>query len=111
MNYIVAPGVRRLRQDLINPSIKAKIIASVCGHYKLTLSVLRHGGNKANIVEARQVMMYLLREEGMHYKPIAEIFGKHEHTTVLHSVRKVRNLISINDEKILEAIKTIKERI
>jgi chromosomal replication initiation ATPase DnaA len=56
-------------------------------------------------------MMYLLREEGMHYKPIAEIFGKHEHTTVLHSVRKVRNLISINDEKILEAIKTIKERI
>lgn len=65
------------------------IISEVCRFYRLEESVLRGTQKNKSIVEARQVAMYLIREmTSLSLPDIAEEFGKN-HTTVIHSLRRI----------------------
>jgi chromosomal replication initiation ATPase DnaA len=52
-------------------------------------AVLGHSRN-ANVAAARQLLYWLLRQDGMSYPVIGALVGRH-HTTVIHGVRAVND--------------------
>lgn len=65
----------------------------------------------ATVVHPRQVAMYLAKELTLRsYPDIGRRFGGRDHTTVLHTYRKIGGLI-LSDEKLLADVNAIKIRI
>ena len=55
---------------------------------------------KADLVKARHVAMYLLREElGLQLTKVGELMGGRDHTTIMHGVDKIKGEIEIKAEK------------
>ena len=71
----------------------------VCEYYSIKLSDLISTKRKQEITKARQVAMFLSKQ--LTTKSLPEIgrnFGGKDHTTVIHSVKKVKETISTNKE-------------
>lgn len=67
--------------------------AAVARHYGITLADLRGKSRRQSVVEARSVAMYVCRRlTSASYAAIGRYFGNRDHTTVLHSCRKVERL-------------------
>lgn len=103
--YIV-PGLPKKRttttQDII--------VEAVCSQYNLIFEVICKRTRKRNIVEARQVIMYLL----CHYttaslKRIGDLFGGYDHTTVIHSRKQIADLLC-SDRELANKVHEIKRR-
>ncbi len=76
-----------------------QIIEVVCEHYGLEVPVLKSRQRRHEVALARQVAMYLLREELHHSLPqIGEILGGRDHTTVLYGCNKIAAGIEENDQ-------------
>ena len=72
------------------------IINTACIRYGVTMEQVKSRTRKQPIVEARQYAFYLLRFKlHMSFQQIGYIFNLH-HATVLHGVRHIINLKSIN---------------
>jgi len=66
---------------------------------------------KKEIVRPRQIAMYLLREELKNSFPfIGRKFNGKDHTTAIHSYKKILNELE-KDKKLEEEIGLIKERV
>jgi chromosomal replication initiator protein len=75
------------------PPKPIKIIEVVANYYGVTLDQLQSKERTANLVQARQVAMYLLRAfGGMSLKEIGAYFGGKDHSTVIHSIDKITDL-------------------
>ena len=75
------------------------IIERVAKRFHLKPEILVGTGRKAEYVLARQVAMFLCREQlGFSFNEIGEIFGGRDHSTVMHSVRKIQELQLIDTE-------------
>ncbi len=62
----------------------------VARHYSVTRRDLISARRTANVVLPRQVAMYLVRMLTLRSLPeIGRLFGKRDHTTVMHAVRKI----------------------
>ncbi len=89
----------------------ADIIKTVAEFYEISQQELTDRGRKQEIVEPRQVVMYLLREMlKLSYPNIGERLGKRDHTTVIHAYEKISKEVQSNsafNQKIL----LIKERL
>lgn len=73
------------------------IIYIVCNHFNLTASETIKKTRVENIRSVRQLSMYFLRRyTAMSLKRIGAIYGQ-DHTTVVHAVAKIKDLISIGD--------------
>lgn len=75
-----------------------EIIKAVADHYNLKIGELK--GSKRDKVYAgpRQILYYLLRvESGINLVDIGEMLGGRDHTTIIHGVRKITNLLSTNE--------------
>lgn len=93
---------------LITPK---QIIQTVAEFYDLKERDLMACSRKKEIVRPRQIAMYLLRQELKGSFPfIGRKFNGKDHTTVIHSYKKILNEIQ-NDKKLEEEIGLIKERI
>ncbi|OGG06998.1 hypothetical protein A3D05_02290 [Candidatus Gottesmanbacteria bacterium RIFCSPHIGHO2_02_FULL_40_24] len=85
----------------IPPSKKVlpeEILKAVAGFYNLKISQLK--GDKRDKVYSfpRQILYYLLRTEaGVNLKDIGEFLGGRDHTTILHGIRKISNLLSTDN--------------
>ncbi len=78
-------------------SIK-KIAESVAEFYNITVDDLLKQSRKKEFVKPRQIAMYLIRKElDNSFPSIGEFFGGRDHTTVMHAVEKVENMISEKD--------------
>jgi hypothetical protein len=65
----------------------------------VTLNDLRSARKPANVVNARQLAMYLCKElTGKSLPDIGQRFGGRDHTTVLHSIRKITLQIQYDQE-------------
>jgi chromosomal replication initiator protein len=65
----------------------------------------------ANVVRPRQVAMYLAKILTLRSLPeIGRRFGGRDHTTVLHAVRKIENLVS-TDNTLAEEIEMLKRQL
>jgi chromosomal replication initiator protein len=86
----------------------------VCKYFDIPDDLLRGKSRKKEIVFARQIAMYISKEI-THYslKSIGLHFGGRDHTTVIHAIRTVGNLL-INcqsKEKTRETLDTLKKKI
>lgn len=80
------------------------IIKSVCDFYGIKPTQLKGPKREASLVRARQITMYLLKEElGLTLVEIGNILGGRDHTTVIHGVEKIHRLVE-NKAKISDDI-------
>lgn len=93
------------------PTIKAspsEIIRTVANHYKVKQAALKGNRRVKELVTARHIAMYLLKEELS--LPLAEIgkwFSGRDHTTVLHAIRKIERELK-QDEKVMQDVSALK---
>ena len=75
-----------------------KIAEMVAEFYNISGEDLMKQSRKKEYVKPRQVAMYIIRKElDTSFPSIGDFFGGRDHTTVMHAVEKVGNLISSKD--------------
>ncbi|MBI3305567.1 chromosomal replication initiator protein DnaA [Candidatus Nomurabacteria bacterium] len=90
-----------------NMAIKdvAKIVSE---YYKLEETSIYEKTRKKEIVKARQVVMYLLREDfSVSYPLIGQKLGGKDHTTVIHSCLKIKSDLK-DDPQLLQELEQIR---
>ena len=81
----------------------------VARQYNISRADILSSRRTAETVRPRQVAMYLAKTLTTHSLPaIGRKFGGRDHTTVLHSVRKVEALIAL-DTTLLENVEVLKQ--
>ena len=108
-------GAKSLLKSLIFSPIKVitakKIIQAVAEFYDLKEKDLLSSSRKKEIVNPRQVAMYLLREDlKSSYPFIGRKFGGKDHTTAIHSCGKVLKELEIN-KSLNDEINLIRQRV
>lgn len=85
-----------IEQSTVNIT-PTQIVKSVAEFYEISTIDISGRGRKKEIVEPRQVAMYLLREMlNMSYPFIAEKMGKKDHTTAIYAYDKISHNLSKN---------------
>jgi len=85
-----------------------RIIEQVCDLYKVSYSQITGKLKTAQVSNARQVAIYLIRDIlDMPYQKIGEIFAKRDHSTIMHACTKVENSLKEKPElkKIIDKLK------
>lgn len=76
-----------------------KIMECVSKHFRISIGDLCGPKRKAHLVRARQLAMYLLRQElNLPLESIGDICGDRDHSTVIYSIEKVEREILANRE-------------
>ncbi|MBU4099280.1 hypothetical protein KJ980_06555, partial [Patescibacteria group bacterium] len=100
----VLRGVVEEKSGHIHPE---DIITSVCVYYNVKSTQLKGPKRDAGLVRARQVAMYLLKEQlRLTQVEIGNLLGGRDHTTIMYGVDKIRGLVE-NKDIINEDIKGI----
>ena len=90
-----------------NMAIK-DIVKIVSEYYKLEEVSVYEKTRKKEIVKARQIVMYLLREDfNVSYPLIGQKLGGKDHTTVMHSCLKIKTDLK-NDPQLLQELEQIR---
>lgn len=103
----------RILKDLIKSSPQGRIriddiLRSVGKHYNVTRTDLLSPRRARSIVRPRQVGMYLAKQLTSRSLPeIGRRFGGRDHTTVLHAVRKIEELLQ-QDEKLARDVEFLR---
>jgi chromosomal replication initiator protein len=103
-------------RDLIRPQepkrVKIEDIQRVVARqYNVSRADLLSSRRTANVVRPRQVAMYLAKTLTLRSLPeIGRRFGGRDHTTVLHAVRKIENLVT-TDSALAEEIELLKRQL
>ena len=72
------------------------IISKVCAHYNLDESAIHTKTRKREIVQVRQIAMYLAKKHTDHSSSkIGQLIGNRDHATVLHACKMVKDLIDV----------------
>lgn len=103
--------VKNLLKNSIRPkknvSIK-DVVKIVSDHYNLEELLIYEKTRRKEIVKARQVVMYLLREDfNVSYPLIGQKLGGKDHTTVIHSYLKIKTDLK-NDPQLLQELEQIR---
>lgn len=110
------PSVSRAISDMYkaegnNLPTPALIISQVSRYYSIEESALRSTLKNKGTAEARQVAMYLIRSmTNMSLPEIGREFGR-DHSTVLHSIRKVETTLKDSSAPLHASIRDIKANI
>jgi chromosomal replication initiator protein len=90
-----------------NMAIK-DVVKIVADYYKLEETSVYEKTRKKEIVKARQVIMYLLREDfSVSYPLIGQKLGGKDHTTVMHSCVKIKADLK-NDSQLIQELEQIR---
>jgi chromosomal replication initiator protein len=83
----------------------------VARQYNVSRADLLSSRRTANVVRPRQIAMFLAKTLTLRSLPeIGRRFGGRDHTTVLHAVRKIENLVN-NDAGLAEEIELLKRQL
>jgi chromosomal replication initiator protein len=98
-NPISLTMAREVLKDIIvdkSKDITVEIIQKfIADHYKLKVADLKSAKRLKALVVPRQIAIYLCRElTKASYPEIGEKFGGKDHSTIIHSVKKIDKLIS-----------------
>lgn len=116
LNRVVA--LSRLTCTAINPELAAKaledissssksnlrattqqVIEAVCSHLEVPQEALNAKRRDAKTVLARQIAMYLIRDElHMSFAEIGTSFGGRDHSTVIHACEKIEEEVNVNPQ-------------
>lgn len=73
------------------------IVRAVAHYYNLREDLISDKTRRKEVVHARQVIMYLLREDyNISFPTIGRKLGDRDHTTVIHSCDKVKEMLTTN---------------
>jgi chromosomal replication initiator protein len=82
------------KEEKLNTFHPDEIIKNVCFFYKVKSTQLKSSKRDAFLVRPRQVAMYLLKKElGLTFVEIGNLLGGRDHTTIMHGVDKVDNML------------------
>lgn len=85
-----------------------QIQKEVCELLEIPMTLLVGKSRKQEIVFARQVAMYLIRDlTSASLKTIGNFFGGRDHTTVMHSVNTIENLLSSGEDRARRTLNTL----
>ncbi len=105
------PEVKNLLKNNIKPkkSVAIKdVVKTVSDYYSLEESSVYEKTRRKEIVKARQIVMYLLREDfNVSYPLIGQKLGGKDHTTVIHSYLKIKTDLK-NDPQLLQELEQIR---
>ena len=83
----------------------------VCEYYEITYDKLQAKTRKREIVQARQISMFLAKQFTKNsLKTIGDHFGGRDHTTVIHSCQTVKDLMD-TDTMIREQLKELQQKV
>lgn len=83
----------------------------VAEHFNTTPELLKDKTRKQEIVVARQVAMYLAKEHtGFSLKTIGYHFGGRDHSTVIHAIQSVNDLID-TDKRMAASIQELRNKL
>ena len=84
------------------------VVKIISDYYKIEENAIYDKTRKKEIVKARQVTMYLLREDfNVSYPLIGQKLGGKDHTTVIHSCLKIKNDLK-EDPQLLQELEQIR---
>ncbi len=107
----VAEGILDTLVPQRRPREAASVVHIVARHYNLTSEALLGRSRTKEIANARQLAMYLLREEnGLSLINIGELLGGRDHSTVRHGVEKIAQDIE-RDEGVRREVVALREKI
>lgn len=105
INSLISKNGGEETQIKISPE---EMITKVLRYYTLGKRQLLGEGRQGPIVKPRQILMYLLKTQlNLPYQEVGRLIGGRDHSTVMHAVNKVSNLLSTNVD-IQEDIRGIK---
>lgn len=85
----------------------SKIIETVAKIYNVKVADLVGNSRKKNIVTARHVVMYIMREYSkLQLKDIGSFLGNRDHTTILSGAEKIKGLV-ISDKEFSKLVSSI----
>ena len=98
-------------KDMVKETVKTisvdMVQKQVAEFFNLSLHELKNKSRHKNIIIPRQVAMYLARKLTKHSLPeIGAAFGGKDHTTILHAVKKVEEVL-LKDYQIKKIIETL----
>jgi chromosomal replication initiator protein len=103
--------VKKLIKNNIKPkkSVSVQnIVKVISDFYDIAEDSIYEKTRRKEIVKARQVIMYILREDfNVSYPLIGQKLGGKDHTTVIHSCLKIKNDIK-EDPKLVEELEQIR---
>lgn len=88
-----------------------KILNIVAAYYNLSISQITGKIKTGQIVNARHISIYLIRNLlDVSLKQIGEVFSNRDHTTIMHSIHKVEEMLK-NDKQTKIVVDELKKRI
>ena len=88
-----------------------QIVDKTAGFFDIKVDEIKSKARNKEIVQPRQIAMYLLRSElKMSFPKIARELGRSDHTTAIHSVEKIELNIKL-DLQLREQVSSIRERL
>ena len=107
----VAEGILDTLVPQRRPREAASVVQIVARHYNLTKEALLGRSRTKEIANARQLAMYLLREEnGLSLINIGALLGGRDHSTIRHGVEKIAQDIE-RDEGVRREVVALREKI
>jgi chromosomal replication initiator protein len=108
---LTLPEIKNLLKNNIKPKKNVAIkdvVKVVSEHYNIDESSIYEKTRRKEIVKARQVVMFLLREDfNVSYPLIGQKLGGKDHTTVIHSYLKIKDSLK-NDPQLLQELEQIR---
>jgi chromosomal replication initiation ATPase DnaA len=85
------------KRDIIKKLSKSsRIIQKACEYFNTCPMSVMGRSRQRQIVMARHVSMYLLKETGLTLAAIGEMYKK-DHTTVIHAIKAVNDQLEVNE--------------
>ncbi|HNX10568.1 MAG TPA: chromosomal replication initiator protein DnaA [bacterium] len=112
-----APNIKSVKDLLSDLTLETRtkslsprdVIDIVAKYYNISSKELMSGSRKKELVNPRQISIYLIREElSTSYPTIGQELGGRDHTTAMHAYNKVAREIESN-EKLSQEINSIKQ--
>jgi chromosomal replication initiator protein len=106
MTKIILRDMVQESTKIINMDMIQKVVAN---YFNVSLFDLKTNKRHKNIVLPRQIAMYLSRHQtNLSLPEIGACFGGKDHTTVLHSCKKIEKEIQVNNQlkNIIEQLST-----
>ncbi len=99
-------------KDMVKETVKTisveMVQKEVAEFFNLTINDLKNKSRHKNIIVPRQIAMYLARKLTVRSLPeIGAAFGGKDHTTILHAVKKVEEVL-LKDEQIRKIVEILK---
>ncbi len=94
-----------LKRDVLGKVISfGDAAGAICRHFKIDEAKLKGSSRKAKVVLARQFLMYILRKEAnFSLGTIGDYLGGRDHSTVIHGVDKVEQMV-VNNQAVRDEL-------